>query len=63
MTEKLSALPIFLTTKEVAGILKTSSKTIQSLIKAKQGPPVHLIGKRLRFRKDDVLHWLDNTRR
>lgn len=51
--------PIFLTTKEAAGLLKFSAKYFQNMVAKKEGPPCYKVGTRLRFKKSDLLLWLD----
>ena len=64
-----SSFPIYLTTKEVCGMLKCTPRYIQNLIDKKRGPPVHRLpssGKdakrmRLRFKKSDLVEWLERN--
>ena len=63
MATDQSPLPVFLTTKQVAGIIGVSTHYVQDLIKSQKGPPVYRIGPRYRFRKQEVLEWLESKRR
>ena len=49
--------PLLLVT-EVADLLRTSRKAIYSMIERGQLPGVTRIGKRVLFRRDDLLEWL-----
>lgn len=54
--------PIFLTCKEAAGLLKCTPSYLIYLVKKKRGPPVYKLGHRFRYKKADVLQWMDNNR-
>lgn len=62
MAQPDTALPIFLTTKQAAGVLNISPRTLTGLIKKKKGPPVYKIGPRFRLRKDELFQWIDAKR-
>ena len=55
-------LPQLLTTTEVAGLLRTSQKAIYAMAARGQLPGVTRIGRRLLYRRDDLLRWLDESR-
>ena len=58
----LDALPPFLTTSEVAGLLRTSRKAIYAMAERARLPGVTRIGRRLLVRRDDLLSWLNERR-
>jgi excisionase family DNA binding protein len=51
--------PVLLTTDEVASLLRTSRKAIYCMNDRGQLPGVIRIGRRLRFRKRDLVDYLD----
>ena len=51
--------PVLLTTDEVASLLRTSRKAIYCMTDRGQLPGVIRIGRRLRFRKCDLVDYLD----
>jgi predicted DNA-binding transcriptional regulator AlpA len=51
-----------LTKEDVAAKARISIRTLDTLIKAKQGPPRTFIGKRARFTEDDTDAWLSSRR-
>ena len=55
-------MPTLLTTDEVAATLRTSRKAIYAMIERRQLPGVIRIRRRVLFRADDLLHWLDQKR-
>jgi len=56
MTE--TDLPIFLTVTETAAVLRTTPKAVYAMIERGQLPGVVRIGRRVRVRTADLLHWL-----
>jgi len=58
----LKQMPFLLTTKEVANVLRTSRKAIYSMVERGQLPGITRIGKRLLFRRDDLIEWLEERR-
>jgi excisionase family DNA binding protein len=56
------ALPSLLTADDMASLLRVSRKAIYTMVDRGEIPGVTRIGKRLRFRGDDVLAWLDESR-
>ena len=54
-----AGFPQFLTVDEVAALLRTSRKAIYAMVERGQLPGVTRIGRRLLFRRDALLHWLD----
>jgi len=53
-----SDLPFLLTVHDVAALLRTTPKAIYIMVERQQISGVVRIGKRLLFRRDDVLRWL-----
>ena len=51
-------LPLFLTADETAGVLRTSRKGIYAMVERGQLPGVTRVGRRVLFRRDDLLDWL-----
>ena len=52
-------LPTLLTVKEVAVLLRTSPASIYAMVERGQLPGVIRIGRRLLFRRDALVDWLD----
>jgi excisionase family DNA binding protein len=57
-----SDLPQLLTADDLATLLRVSRKSIYTMVERGELPFVKRIGTRLRFRGDDVLAWLDESR-
>ena len=55
-------LPFLLTTADLAALLRTTKKAIYSMVERGQLPGVTRIGRRLMFRRNDLLRWLDESR-
>jgi excisionase family DNA binding protein len=55
-------LPRLATTDEVATMLRTTRKAVYSMAERGQLPGVTRIGRRMLFRMDELLHWLDQKR-
>ena len=54
--------PVFLLTREVAGILRTSRAAIYVMVERGQLSGVTRIGRRILIRRDALLDWLDERR-
>ena len=52
-------LPVLLTVDETAALLRTTRRAIYAMIERRQLPGVTRIRRRVLFRADDLLHWLD----
>ena len=52
-------LPLFLTADETASVLRTSRKGVYVMVERGQLPGVTRVGRRVLFRRDDLLDWLD----
>jgi len=55
-------LPLLLTVDEAAVLLRTTRRAIYAMIARRQLPGVVRIRRRVLFRADDLLHWLDQKR-
>ena len=56
------ARPVLLTVDEAAELLRTTRRAIYVMVDRRQLPGVTRIGRRLLFRADDLLDWLDQKR-
>jgi excisionase family DNA binding protein len=56
------SLPVLLTVDEAATLLRTTRRAIYAMIERRQLPGVIRIRRRVLFRSDDLLHWLDQKR-
>ena len=52
--------PEIMTAEEVAELLRTSVNTLYFWRRRKYGPPAAMAGRNLRYRRSDVLGWLDD---
>ena len=55
-------LPLLLTSDEVAELLRTSRSAIYAMTERGQLPGVTRIGRRVLYRRDDLLRWLGQKR-
>jgi excisionase family DNA binding protein len=55
-------LPVLLTVDEAATFLRTTRRAVYAMIERHQLPGVIRIRRRVLFRADDLLHWLDQKR-
>jgi excisionase family DNA binding protein len=55
-------LPVLLTVDEAAAFLRTTRRAIYAMVERNQLPGVTRIRRRVLFRADDLLHWLDQNR-
>lgn len=58
-TTKQSLLPSLLTVAEAAALLRTSRRAIYAMVERGQIPGVIRLQRRLLFRADQLVHWLD----
>ena len=56
------SLPMLLTVDEAATLLRTTRRAIYAMIERRQLPGVIRIRRRVLFRANDLLHWLDQKR-
>lgn len=52
-------LPMFLTSEDVAELLRTTRKAVYVMIERRQLPGVTRVGRRLLVRSASLLQWLD----
>jgi excisionase family DNA binding protein len=57
-----SGFPELLTVDETAAVLRTTRRAIYAMVERHQLPAVIRIRRRVLFRSDDLLHWLDQKR-
>ena len=62
MVSPTSNLPFLLTAADMADLLRTTPKAIYAMADRGQLPGITRIGRRLLFRRDDLLEWLDRSR-
>lgn len=54
--------PYYLTTEEVADLLRTPVATIYAWRHRSEAPPCRKVGKRLLWRRDEVIAWIEETK-
>jgi excisionase family DNA binding protein len=54
--------PVLLTVDETADVLRTTRRAIYAMVERHQLPAVIRIRRRVLFRADDLLHWLNQKR-
>ena len=57
-----ASFPVLLTVDEAAALLRTTRRAIYAMIARRHLPGVVRIRRRVLFRADDLLHWLDQKR-
>jgi excisionase family DNA binding protein len=62
LSRRRDPLPLLLTVDEAATLLRTTRRAIYAMIERHQVPGVIRIRRRVLFRADDLLHWLDQKR-
>ena len=62
MTTSVDDLPFLLTADEVGELLRKSRKAVWVMAERGQLPGVTRIGRRLLFRRDELIRWLDQKR-
>ena len=56
--EEMRPVPVLITTDEMADLLRTSRTAIYAMVARAQLPGVVRIGRRVLFRREDVMRWL-----
>jgi excisionase family DNA binding protein len=62
LQERVKALPLLSTADEVADLLRTTRLAIYAMAARGQIPGVTRIGRRVLFRTEELLDWLDQKR-
>ena len=60
--DRTRALPVLLTVTETADLLRTTRRAIYVMVERRQLPGLTRIGRRVLFRADELLDWLDQKR-
>jgi excisionase family DNA binding protein len=60
--EHRPGFPLLLTVDEAAELLRTTRRAIYAMVERHQLPGVIRVRRRVLFRADDLLHWLDQKR-
>ncbi len=60
--ERPNKLPMLLTVDDVADMLRTTRRAVYAMVERRQLPGVIRIRRRVLFRTDDLLEWLDQKR-
>jgi excisionase family DNA binding protein len=60
--DRLPRLPLLLTVDDVADLLRTTRRAVYAMVERRQLPGVIRIRRRVLFRTDDLLEWLDQKR-
>ena len=55
---KQAALPVLLTSGEVAELLRTTTKAVYAMVERRHIPGVVRLGRRVLFRQDALIDWL-----
>ena len=55
-------MPILLTVEDTAGLLRTTRTAVYAMVARGQLPGVTRLGRRVLFRTQDLLDWLDRSR-
>ena len=62
LSRRRDSLPHLLTVDEAAALLRTSRRAIYAMIERRYLPGIVRIRRRVLFRTDDLLHWLNQKR-
>ena len=60
--DRMPKLPLLLTVDDVADLLRTTRRAVYAMVERRQLPGVIRIRRRVLFRTDDLLEWLDQKR-
>jgi excisionase family DNA binding protein len=55
-------LAFLLTPDEVADVLRTSRSAVYAMVARRQLPGITRVGRRVLFRRDELIGWLDQNR-
>ena len=61
-TERATALPMLLTVDDAAELLRRTNRAIYAMVERQQLPGIIRLRRRVLFRADELLHWLDQKR-
>jgi excisionase family DNA binding protein len=56
---RTQSMPVLLTVDDAAELLRTTKRAIYAMIERRQLPGIIRIGRRVLFRADELLHWLN----
>lgn len=62
MDRSRANLPMLLTVDDAADLLRTSRRAVYAMVERRQLPGVIRLRRRVLFRSDDLLDWLDQKR-
>jgi excisionase family DNA binding protein len=57
-----SEMPLLLTAEDAAELLRTTRTAVYAMVARRQMPGVTRVGRRVLFRTQDLLDWLDRSR-
>jgi excisionase family DNA binding protein len=60
--ERPAPMPMLLTVDDAAELLRTTNRAIYAMVERRQLPGIIRIRRRVLFRTDDLLDWLDQKR-
>ena len=58
----MSAIPILMTVQDTATLLRTTRTAVYAMVARGRIPGVTRLGRRVLFRTEDLLDWLDRSR-
>ena len=58
----MSAIPTLMTLQDTATLLRTTRTAVYAMVARRQIPGVTRLGRRVLFRAEDLLDWLDRSR-
>ena len=61
-SSRTGALPLLLTVDDAAGLLRTTRRAVYAMVERRQLPGVIRLRRRVLFRADVLLDWLDQKR-
>ncbi|MBP7778565.1 MAG: helix-turn-helix domain-containing protein [Acidobacteria bacterium] len=62
MDRSRANLPMLLTVDDAADLLRTTRRAVYAMVERRQLPGVTRLRRRVLFRSDDLLDWLDQKR-